>query len=661
MYLVFGLEDAFFELHSSESACNQQIADSSSMNTQLTNLLFSMPPAIDAPAPSLPLVNSLTHLSYLTATSPRIREILSIDGGLERLVRITKGCAAGPPPAIEENLARLKGKGMTLAKGARKSPFKAFSEYKIPRSIASNSAGSPSTSTSSFSRPSSLFAEKTQAPVLTAASKQLLYTYTLAFQCIVNIGVRGSEQIRTRVVEAGALDVVVHVLERYLEGIDRRRMQAETEHKNGLRISNGSTIVGEDGSMGVTGPLLAQLEVATAEAAGALSLIVTASVEMNALLEAPQRVNTPDTIVSMEDDVAESSGQDMDGDGDATEGEDAVSNGELLSEDQRSIEGSKIETIEVVDSGIDGDGDVSMEGTGEGETERMEIASPRLSRRSISGSAAAGATGSASLPHRSSHHSVPSNASATTSTTIPSSDGGLQYRDEDVLLSLQLLAYLSKYPHVRSVFHSPSEIPPSSSGSSSPETNTVRPEFPTIPLPRRRESTTIPSHSTSHTHSHAAPSLAPLSPSASHPTTPPTLSSNVFSLVESFTHRPSNADKFTPRHTNEVQYWAGVIMRNACRKDETQNGIRQCANMQCGQWETFPREFAKCRRCRKAKYCSKGCQSKAWQLGHRYWCAKAAPKDAPVVGLEREGEQGERHNHANRHDVPMAAADVSFH
>lgn len=41
----------------------------------------------------------------------------------------------------------------------------------------------------------------------------------------------------------------------------------------------------------------------------------------------------------------------------------------------------------------------------------------------------------------------------------------------------------------------------------------------------------------------------------------------------------------------------------------------------CGKWESFPRQFAKCRRCRKAKYCGKECQSKAWSEGHRFWCS----------------------------------------
>ena len=51
--------------------------------------------------------------------------------------------------------------------------------------------------------------------------------------------------------------------------------------------------------------------------------------------------------------------------------------------------------------------------------------------------------------------------------------------------------------------------------------------------------------------------------------------------------------------------------------------------MLCGRWETYPREFAKCRRCRKAKYCGKECQSTAWSEGHRFWCsAKDGDDDA---------------------------------
>lgn len=42
------------------------------------------------------------------------------------------------------------------------------------------------------------------------------YRFSLAFQCVVNIGVRGSERIRSRVVQAGTLDVVGCILEAWL-------------------------------------------------------------------------------------------------------------------------------------------------------------------------------------------------------------------------------------------------------------------------------------------------------------------------------------------------------------------------------------------------------------------------------------------------------------
>ena len=155
---------------------------------------------------------------------------------------------------------------------------------------------------------------------------------------------------------------------------------------------------------------------------------------------------------------------------------------------------------------------------------------------------------------------------------------GDHYSDDSILLALQLLAYLSKYPHVRSAFHHPR-----------------RPMHPTFNLGIDYVSNPLPER--------PATSQTP----------------NIFSLVERFTFRPSPSDPLLYRIPQEIQYWAGVIMRNACRKDEAQGGIRQCANMSCGRWESFPREFAKCRRCRKAKYCSKECQSKAWSEGHRFW------------------------------------------
>lgn len=155
---------------------------------------------------------------------------------------------------------------------------------------------------------------------------------------------------------------------------------------------------------------------------------------------------------------------------------------------------------------------------------------------------------------------------------------GTNYSEDNILLALQLLAYLSKYPHVRAAFHHPRRP--------MHRTFELGADDSEVPLPQRPPASETP---------------------------------NIFSLVERFTFRPSPSDPHMFRIPQEIQYWAGVIMRNACRKDDAQGGIRQCAYMSCGRWEVFPREFAKCRRCRKAKYCSKDCQSKAWSEGHRFW------------------------------------------
>ncbi|KAH8104345.1 hypothetical protein DFH11DRAFT_1883472 [Phellopilus nigrolimitatus] len=42
--------------------------------------------------------NSLTHLTYLTSSLPRVREILTCDDGLDRLVRLLRDFCLSPPP-----------------------------------------------------------------------------------------------------------------------------------------------------------------------------------------------------------------------------------------------------------------------------------------------------------------------------------------------------------------------------------------------------------------------------------------------------------------------------------------------------------------------------------------------------------------------------------
>lgn len=113
--------------------------------------------ALDSTA-TLPLINSLTHLAYLTSTSPRIREILSLDGGLEQLVRIL---------SAEQQPNDLRG----------------------------------------------------------------LWKWSLAFQCTVNIGVRGTEQIRTRVVDAGMVTIVLRVLQNFLRALEVVSREQQDQEK----------------------------------------------------------------------------------------------------------------------------------------------------------------------------------------------------------------------------------------------------------------------------------------------------------------------------------------------------------------------------------------------------------------------------------------------
>ncbi|KAI7884338.1 hypothetical protein K492DRAFT_234886 [Lichtheimia hyalospora FSU 10163] len=370
--------------------------------------------ALDCTA-TVPLINSLTHLAYLTSTSPRIREILVSDGGLERLIQI-------------------------------------LSIFDFPN------------------------------------DRRHLWKWSLAFQCVVNVGVRGTEQIRTRVVQAGAVHVVMRVLENFLQGVENARRQD-------LRKRDTSTT-----TLGYPMVLCPR----DRRGYGALFQLPPPADNIANILSAASPLNTPSRSIT--------------------------NNNNNNQHVRISTSSSTATTLQ--------------------KTHR--VMRTHTTRRST-------------LPYvkmdpaqrrRNRLVRVPTTELEALRDPRNSSIDNLFYREEDILLSLQLLAYLSKYPHIRNVFHSAYNI-------------------------------------------------------------------NVFSLVERFCcHRV---------HSSPVQYWAGVIMRNACRKDEGRGGIRRCAYMQCGRWEKHQREFAKCRRCRKAKYCSKTCQSKAWADGHRWWCIERQDHTNPTT------------------------------
>lgn len=155
-------------------------------------------------------------------------------------------------------------------------------------------------------------------------------------------------------------------------------------------------------------------------------------------------------------------------------------------------------------------------------------------------------------------------------------------RDEDVLMALQLLAYVSKYCSLRTYFQQTHLVP------------RLKLEKDIQILDEANGQVTSPAEPEEQEEEYLLPD-----------------DFNIFPLVEKFTVRH--------RSSEDMQYWACVVMRNLCRKDDSRGGIRQCAYYKCGKWEEFQRQFAKCRRCRRTKYCSKGCQKSAW-VYHRHWC-----------------------------------------
>ncbi|KAF5026037.1 hypothetical protein F66182_1892 [Fusarium sp. NRRL 66182] len=164
-------------------------------------------------------------------------------------------------------------------------------------------------------------------------------------------------------------------------------------------------------------------------------------------------------------------------------------------------------------------------------------------------------------------------------------------REEDVLMSLQLLAYVSKYCGLRSYFQKSHLVPRLKIGK---ELAAIDKDLSTMD----EDEEEVPE-----AYDEDVDDEEYLIDN----------DFNLFPLVEKFTVR---------YHSTDMQYWAGVVMRNLCRKDDTRGGIRQCAYYQCGKWEEYTRQFAKCRRCRRTKYCSKECQKSAWAF-HRHWCVAA--------------------------------------
>ncbi|KAF9016140.1 hypothetical protein BDZ89DRAFT_1166425 [Hymenopellis radicata] len=578
---------------------------------------------------SLPLFNSLTQLTYLTSTSPRIREIMTQDGGLERLVKILhEFCLCPPPP---ENPALFYG-------------------------LAPPSA-----------RPPKL------APALNPQQfdKHAAYRFSLAFQCVVNIGVRGSESIRSRVVQAGTLEVVGCILEAWLakKGFavgpspSASGAPRETREQRHARRQAAAEQRQRDEAAELARALQRQIRVDAAQEMASTSDEGDTSTEVSTA-PTPLGSNTPTGAVVVP-------GRDRSGTIIARPTWDPP-------RAQRQPPASPSPSSSRQDTETEDDDDDPPPRRAVGIVADTPVAetmtTPLDARIMISDDQGDGVDqGIVSLePNDDMAMGAPPEATPRPGVTpLPRTGTGTirgardsgPYRDEDVLLSLQLLAYLSKYPHVRQAFYEPRASFHPASTSTAPSAPAARPHAIPIKAPPSSSVQTGPSSA------HSSPGSSSGStggffksftargkekekekPQVASP--PGGRQTNVFSLVERFTFRPSSSETDTPKLPPEIQYWAGVIMRNACRKDDSRGGIRQCANMLCGRWETVPREFAKCRRCRKAKYCGKECQSTAWSEGHRFWCSAREEND------ENEEPQIDGQTPERGHGTDTATTDM---
>ncbi|KAG5920578.1 hypothetical protein E4U53_003899 [Claviceps sorghi] len=605
---------------------------------------------------TLPLINSLNHLAYLTTSSARIRDILTVDGGIERLVCILK----------EGRSKHLMG----------------------------------------------------------------MWKWNLAFQCVVNIGVRGTENVRTRVVEADMVPVIATILHNYIRIIDKCREKAEEANQKQLHehhhrrhrghdhrtssktnaFANRSTRFESDlrtirrhgpppsidvpvnyagpstaasqvtperatastrapattpdrhrysfrnidrrhgdvvpgaaalqplavapapdhidgfvrpvrdsdrlASMGLldqgqrenaarlpvspTTPLPPpQLRSPTAEPAPAMSAVAAAAVAAataTAALDATDRprrrpsIRHQNSTIDTDDMNADSMPSDESPDADiagTTDLQSTVGIQDITMDDGESLLAAsslQLNTPTVSETHQDPDGfNMTRRGPLDGSIGNTANPTP-VPAMGLS-------------PNRPAMVTPPQPQAP--SSTVPRYllDGqfvptpemlAVMPREEDVLMSLQLLAYVSKYCGLRSYFQKSHLVPKLSLGR-------------TIAAFDGDEDAGDVEDPDASDDEYILPN-----------------DFNLFPLVEKFTVR---------YHSTDMQYWAGVVMRNLCRKDDTRGGIRQCAYYQCGKWEEYTRQFAKCRRCRRTKYCSKECQKSAWAF-HRHWCVAASQVDS---------------------------------
>lgn len=615
---------------------NFSIPNANKASVGITTALYDRR-ALDCTS-TLPLINSLNHLAYLTTSSARIRDILTVDGGIERLICILK-----------------EGRSKDMMD---------------------------------------------------------MWKWNLAFQCIFNIGVRGSENVRTQVVEADMVPVIATILDNYIKVVDKCRLRAEAELHRSARLgtssrhhssrsgemASGSGHRSDRSRRAIPPPPIeipqpfaqtqmdAQMSDATPTPAFSLSSpperttftrgrpphhhhhhhhrshegraqlfgaagnntrnlgqpLVTALPSMDAtpdpfalrpvrdadrlpsmlpalqgeITSQPESPTTPSVPVarqgspraaltrtrrrpSIRHQLSVSGESDLEAPQDDASVEAVTAAGPAVSEPIVGIQNNEINMADIVDTAemLDaGATPVPIAAPSEGTDENNETFNithrPALDGSLINPTNTPPAnpiTGFSPMqpalnvananppPPWYPRYAQDRNATAGVLAAMP--------RDEDVLMSLQLLAYVSKYCNLRSYFQQSHLVPKLKIGA---DLSLLDGDAAVVKSVDEEEE---------ELEEYELPD-----------------DFNIFPLVEQFTVR---------HHTSDMQYWASVVMRNLCRKDDSRGGIRQCAYYQCGRWEEYTRQFAKCRRCRRTKYCSKECQKSAWVF-HRHWCVAAS-------------------------------------
>ncbi|KAI9798255.1 MAG: hypothetical protein M1825_005388 [Sarcosagium campestre] len=617
---------------------NFSIPNANKASVGITTALYDRR-ALDCTS-TLPLINSLNHLAYLTTSSARIRDILTVDGGVERLVCILK--------------AGRSRDGMDMWK------------------------------------------------------------WNLAFQCVVNIGVRGSENVRTRVVEADMVPVIATILDNYIKLVDKRREKNDNDLKRNAqrgstgkdssrtREQRGSSFCNrtERGNSNPehrqfrrqapppsieipvpfvptpaetvpmdttpTGPQFAVTSpperttfprrhhhhhrshdnrhplqsltpgatrpnstqplapgVPSMDVADGFGLRPVRDIDRlpsmvpgfhTGITSQPESPTTPNPLAQARtpasrpssNPLAQSRRRPSIRHQRSMSGESDDANVDTLPSDDANAHDAAAEPIVDIRPGVD------IQGI-DGSDSMLDAVETPLALAGATGSEAPD-VGAFNITHRSAVdgtiiHTTTAGTDATlafspaqpavnvVAPAMPSTNhprylldrqtvNGVVVstpHDEDVLMSLQLLAYVSKYCNLRTYFQKSHLVPKLKVGSDA-----------------NGQDDDVSSASSSVHEDLEEEYLVPND-------------LNIFPLVEKYTVR---------HHSPCMQYWAGVVMRNLCRKDDSRGGIRQCAYYECGKWEKYTRQFAKCRRCRRTKYCSKECQKSAW-VYHRHWCVAA--------------------------------------